>query len=275
MRVAIQGQAGSYHHQAVVRFFGEDVEIVPRQTFKDTFLALKNNKADYAIVAIENSLFGSINQTYDLLLKNSFWICGEVYLRIEHCLVGLPNANLTDIKEVHSQLEALAQCEDYLDNSLPSVERIEHHDTAASVEAIKKWNNTTRAAIASERAAKLHGMQILQKGIEDHKENYTRFVVVEKQSRNTSESTKTSLVLTTGADTKAGALYKALGAFAERNINLTLLHSRPVIGRAWHYLFYVDLETGSESPEFLDSLKKLSQLGFKTHILGSYKGMKD
>ncbi len=275
MRVAIQGQAGSYHHQAAVRFFGEDVEIVPTRTFKDAFVALKNNEVDYAIAAIENSLFGSINQTYDLLLKNKFWICGEVYLRIEHCLIGLPTANLKDLSEVHSQLEALAQCEDYLDTSLPNVERIEHHDTAASVEDIKKWNDPTKAAIAGEHAAKLHGMQILQKGIEDHKENYTRFVVIQRDRSSQADTSKTSLVLTTGADTKAGALYKALGAFAERNINLTLLHSRPIVGNAWHYLFYVDLETSSESPDFLASLKQLSQLGFKAHILGSYNGMKD
>ncbi len=275
MRVAIQGQAGSYHHQAAQKFFDEDIEIISCETFKDTFSALANGKADYVVAAIENSLFGSINQTYDLLLKNDFWICGETYLRIEHCLIGLPGARIEELKEVHSQSEALAQCDEYLDTTLAHALRLEHHDTAASVEDVKRWNDPKKAAVASEQAAKLHGLQILQKGIEDNKENYTRFVVIRHEKATKTETTKTSLVLTTGTDTKAGALHKALGAFAERNINLTLLHSRPVIGKAWHYLFYVDLETGSDSNDFISAHKQLVDLGFDVQILGSYIGTKD
>ncbi len=272
MNVAIQGQAGSYHHQAAVQFFGDTAMLVPCETFKDTFAALAKNKADYAVVAIENSLFGSINQTYDLLLQHKFWICGEVYLRIEHCLIGLPGATIPALREVHSQAEALAQCEDYLDTTLAHAARLEHHDTAASVADIKRWADPTKAAVASEQAAKLHDMQVLQKGIEDNKENYTRFVVIQKSKTPTNKASKTSLILTTGTDTKPGALHQALGAFAERDINLTLLHSRPVIGVAWHYLFYIDLEISSETPVFAEALADLEQLGFTVTILGSYKG---
>lgn len=275
MRVAIQGQAGSYHHQAATTFFDKDIEIVGCDTFKDTFAALASDKADYAVIAIENSLFGSINQTYDLLLKNKFWVCGEVYLRIEHCLIGLPGSSIAGLKEVHSQLEALAQCEDYLDSTLSHVARLEHHDTAASVAHIKKLADPSQAAIASEQAAKLHGMQILQKGIEDNKENYTRFIGVQKQKQPVANASKTSLVITTGADTKAGALYKALGVFAERDINLSMLQSRPLVGKAWHYLFYVDLDIGEQEEGFTNSLNQLAKLGFEVQILGSYQGKRD
>lgn len=271
MRVAIQGQAGSYHHAAAKQFFNKHFDVVASETFKDTFHTLENNKADYAVVAIENSLFGSINQTYDLLLKNKFWICGEVYLRIEHCLIGMPQAKISEIKEVHSQLEALAQCEDFLDTTLAHASRVEHHDTAASVIRVKQLEDSTLAAIASEEAAKMYDMAILQKNIEDNKENYTRFVVLQKNKRVLGGETKTSLVLTTRKDTKPGALHSALGAFAKSNINLTMLQSRPLVGKAWHYLFYVDLDIGVDSLKFKECLDELAALGFDTTILGSYK----
>jgi len=270
MKVAIQGQQGSYHHQAALGFFGAEISLVGCNTFKETFLALKNKKADFAVAAIENSLFGSINQTYDLLLQNDFAICGEAYLRIEHCLIGLPGTKLSDIKEVHSQLEALAQCDNYLDDNLPGAERIEQHDTAASVETIKKSNDPSKAAIASRQAALLHGLEVLQKNIEDNKENYTRFVVITSDKAKVTDANKASLVLTTGSDTRPGALHKALEVFAKLGINMTLLHSRPVIGKAWHYMFYVDIETSLETPPGNTVLLELTKLGYDVEVLGNY-----
>lgn len=269
--VAIQGQKGSFHHQAAVQFFGDDVAINSCDTFKDVFQAVTTGNTDFGIVAIENSLFGSINPVYDLLLRSGCQIIGEVYLRIEHCLIGLSGADVGKITEVHSQLEALAQCEDYLDKNLPDAKRFEEHDTAASVEMIKTWGDSTKAAIASRQAAELHDMHIIAEGIETNQENYTRFVVIQKSGETPDDANKTSLVLTTKADTKPGALYKALGAFAKRDVNLTMLQSRPLVGKAWHYLFYVDLETASSSPEFKETLSELHELGFDVTVLGSYK----
>lgn len=265
--IAIQGQAASFHHIATRHFFGEDSTIVPCDTFAATFKALQTS--DFAVVAIENSLFGSINKVYDLLLKEHCWIIGEVYLRIEQCLIGIPGTEIKSIAEVHSQLEALAQCEEYLDSTLPYARRIEHHDTAASVADVKKWNDPAKAAIASRAAAELHGMEILAYEIETNKQNYTRFVVLQKQQAVIPGATKTSLVLRTHGDTKAGALHHALGVFAKRNINITMLHSRPIIGKAWHYMFYLDVEIPyDQSFEAIE--RELVCLGCGITVLGSY-----
>jgi prephenate dehydratase len=271
MKIVIQGQNGSYHHQAAQQFFGKEFELVGEDTFKDAFAVLVESKADAGVIAIENSLFGSINSVYDLLLQHKLWIIGEVYLRIEHCLIGTPDSSLDDIREVYTQLEAMAQCEAYLDNNLPDADRHEHHDTAASVADIKKWGNRTKAAIASEDAAKLHGMKVLQKGIEDNKQNYTRFVVLSSTKKSVQDANKTSLVLTTKSDTKPGALYAALGAFANRDINLSMLQSRPLVGKAWHYLFYLDVDAGEENEDFKTALQELETIGFDITVLGSYQ----
>lgn len=270
MRIAIQGEEASFHALAARQFFGNDVELVSCATFTDTFAALANGRADQAVVAIENSLFGSINEVYDLLLKHSFSIVGEVYLRVEQCLIGLPGSAIEDVREVHSHPVALAQCEAYLDETLTRAERFEHHDTAGSVADVKKWGDKTKTAIASEAAAKLHDMVVLAKGVETHKQNYTRFVVLSLQPTSQPTATnKTSLVLTT--DHAPGALYKALGVFASRNINLTKLQSRPIVGSAWHYMFYVDVSAGSSSEEFQQALVELKTQQCDVTLLGSYQ----
>lgn len=268
MRVAIQGVGASFHDIAAKQFFGDDIAIVPCETFTETFQALADGAADHAVVALENSLFGSINEVYDLLLKHKFWISGEVYLRIEQCLIGLSEARIKSVKEVHSHPVALAQCEVYLDTKLAHAERFEHHDTAASVADIKKWGDPTKTAIASAAAAKLYDMKILAHEIETNRQNYTRFVVLEQQSKHIKDANKTSLVLTT--DHKPGALYNALGAFADRNLNLTKLQSRPIIGQAWHYMFYVDVAAPADDPDFKAAQADLHRQNCEVTILGSY-----
>lgn len=265
--VAIQGQAASFHHIAARHFFGEDIEIISCDSFAATFESLKSS--DFAVVAIENSLFGSINKVYDLLLREHCWIIGEVYLRIEQCLIGLPGTELHQIREVYTQLEAMAQCEEYLDSNLPDAKRIEYHDTAASVADVKAWGDPSKAAIASRAAADLHGMDILAAEIETNKQNYTRFVVLQKQREPIEGASKTSLVLQTHTDTKPGALHQALGVFAKRDMNMTMLHSRPVIGKAWHYMFYIDLETPYDD-SFTEVEQALDALGCSITVLGSY-----
>ncbi len=267
-KIAIQGQEASYHHQAAQKFFGGDIEIVACQTFKDVFATLENGSSDKAIIAIENSLFGSINPVYDLLLRSKFKVVGEVYLRIEHCLIGLPNSKIEDLREVHSQAEALAQCEEFLDTKLTHVDRFEHHDTAGSVRDVKKWNDPTKAAIASERAAELYGLKVLAKNIETNHQNFTRFLVLSTDSPKVDQADKASLIMST-ADSP-GALYHALGVFAKADMNLSKLQSRPVVGKAWHYIFYVDVSF--KDPKQLDkALADLAEQGCKTTCLGTYK----
>lgn len=269
MKVAIQGQIASYHHQAAKQFFGKDVDILPCDTFKIAFQAVMDKKVDRAVIAIENSLYGAINPVYDLLLKNRLWVSGEVNLRIRHCLIGLPGADKTNLDEIYSQIMALAQCENYLDTKFADAKHIEHHDTVASVELVKKLGDKSKAAIASEASAKLYNMEILDKEIEDNKQNYTRFLVLQKNPVDNTDSNKTSLALVTSH--KPGSLYRALGVFDKYRINLTKLQSRPIKNKAWQYLFYVDVEQGIKSDRLQKAIDDLEIQGCETIVLGSYK----
>ena len=270
-KVAIQGEHASYHDLAAHKFFGDDIRVVSCRNFKETFSVLSEKKADYMLVAIENSLYGSLNEVYDLLLKDKFWIIGEEYIRVEFCLIGLPGAEIENIKEVHSQVFALGECEDYLNTTLAHAKRFEEDDTAGSVSLIKQWADPAKAAIASREAAKALGMEILASGIETHHENYTRFVILAPNKELVKDSNKSSILLTTRADTKPGALLRALQIFSDRNINMTMLQSRPILGKAWHYLFYIDVEIGDSSPDFEAVLQELETAGCHANVLGSYK----
>ncbi len=270
-KVAIQGQASSYHHQAAQKFFGKSIQILPCDIFKDVFSAVDGGKSEYGVVAVENSLYGAINPVYDLLLKKSLFILGEVNLGVHHCLIGLPDSKKQNLTEVYSQVMALAQCEKYLDKNLPGAKTIDYHDTVASVELVKKLGDNTKAAIASKQAAELHGMKVLAQNIEDSPQNITRFLVLSKNRPVDIETNKTSIVLQTPADKSAGSLHKALGALAEQNISLSSLNSRPVVGKKWHYMFYIDLDTSDSQESFKHALSQLQAMGCDVKVLGSYK----
>jgi len=267
MRVAIQGELGSFHHMAAVDWYGPDIEIVACETFKAVFETVKNKQAETAIVAIENSLFGSINEVYDLLLAYKIPITGEVPLRVEQCLIGNAHTSLRTITHVHSHPVALAQCSDFLDDSLPHAERIENHDTASSVALVMASEDNSLAAIASPLAAGLHDATIIKKNIENHDANYTRFLVLDPKAQSLKKPTKASLVIQTNH--KAGSLYGALGVFAEAGINLTKLQSRPIVGRIWKYMFYVDIEL--ENQDVQQTLDTLNALGCTVTLLGLYQ----
>ncbi len=270
-KVAIQGQPTSYHHQAAQKFFGKNVQIHPCNIFRDVFSSVENGISEYGIVAVENSLYGAINPVYDLLLKKSLFINGEVNLQVHHCLIGLPGAEKEKLQEIYSQVMALAQCENYLDKNLPNTKKIDYHDTVASVEMVKKLGDNTKAAIASKEAAELHGMKVLARDIEDSPHNTTRFLILSKKRPVGSEPNKTSIVLQTPADKSAGSLHKALGALAEQHISLSSLNSRPVIGKKWHYMFYIDLDIGDDQKRFEHALSQLKVMGCDVRVLGSYK----
>lgn len=272
--VSTQGEEGSFHHAAIADFFGQtDLSIINKPNFADAVEELVVGHADRAVVAIENSLYGTINTVYDLLLQSDITICGEVYLHIEQNLIGFAGTNLQDIKEVYSHPVALAQCETFLDNELPNAERREHHDTAASVADVKKWKDPKKAAIASKTAANLHDMTVLAANIETNKQNYTRFIVLARKSESPqlANNSKTSIILQTAKDTKPGALYRALGVFAEHDINLFSLHSRPIVGTAWHYMFYLDVAIGDDNDLFPGILSELERQGCHVTVLGSYQ----
>lgn len=270
MTIGIQGKPGAFHEVAARQFFGDDIEIVGYETFAGVFEAIRDGKVDAGLAGIENSLYGSINDTYDLLVKHNCWIGGEVYLAIHMQLIGLPGTELETIKEVHSQNLALGQCEAWLDKHMPWAKRVEQHDTAASVSMVKFWDDPSKAAIASEQAAELYGLSILRHNIEDHKHNYTRFLVLYRtEPALAREATdKTSLILTTGH--QPGSLHRALGVFAEKDINLSKLQSRHIPGERWKYLFYIDIEAGIHEPRTRTALIELERQGCTVRILGSY-----
>lgn len=268
MRVAIQGLSGSFHHQAVKAWFGNDrtFSIVPSETFTKAFLQLQNNEADIAILAIENSIHGSLTETLDLIEQYHYPVVGELYLRIHQQLIGLPGSNLQEVKYVYSQPVALAQCNNYLTTSLPRAVPVDYHDTTASVQYVKTQNDPTLAAIAGVDAAKEYGLAILAKNIEDSKQNFTRFLVIDPHGALPSGANKSSLVLTTTH--QPGALAQVLTIIAAAGINLTKLQSRPIASDAWNYRFYIDLEAaGQHLAHVLDEVRKT---GANVTVLGEY-----
>lgn len=267
MRVAIQGTAGSFHHQAVKAWFGgSDVSIVPAETFTKAFSLLENHDSDLAILAVENSIHGSLTETLDLIEQHHYPIVGELYLRIHQQLIGLPGAPLSGLRYVYSQPVALAQCNSYLAANLPNATPVDYHDTTASVRYVKEQNDPSIAAVAGVDAAKEYGLTILAKDIEDNKQNFTRFLVIDPTGKVVSGANKTSLVLTT--DHTPGALAHVLSIFAHAGVNLTKLQSRPIVGDAWKYRFYVDLETAGTQLHTL--LGDVRQTGATVTVLGEY-----
>ena len=264
-RVAFQGERGAFSEDAVIKFFG-DVELVPRRSLGDVFEAVARGKADFGVVPVENSQAGSINETYDLLLRHDLNICGEIALEVNHCLMAPAGETIASIKTVYSHPQALAQCEQFLRRLRAEI--VPTYDTAGSAKMIREKGLLNCAAVASKRVAEIYQMQVLAEEIQTIRDNYTKFFVISKEKAKRADKNKTSLVF--GMRNSAGALYDCLGAFATRGINLTKLESRPSKNRPWEYVFYVDFEGHVDdqlcSQALLDMLKTTSFL----KILGSY-----
>ncbi len=267
MRVAIQGEIGSFHELAAKHWYGDDITIVPSTTFAGLFHALKNKQAEAAVCAIENSIYGSINEAYDLLQQYKFPIVGEIHEQIHQNLIVNPGADLQDVTYVYSHTAALDQCTDFLDKYLPRAERIQYYDTAAAVDYIKETGDPHYAAIASAYAAKYRKMKIAQKNIENVNTNYTRFLVFQPGASPRQTPNKASLVLRTNH--QPGALYQALSVFANEKLNLTKLHSRPIIGEIFKYQFYIDVDVAGKP--LRKAITELKKQGCEVIILGEYR----
>lgn len=265
MKVAFQGEPGAYSEEAGYGYF-DHPDMVPQESFEDVFIAVSNGKCDSGLVPIENSLAGSIHQNYDLLLRNKLYIVGEYYLRVRHNLIGFADTDMKTIKRVISHPQALGQCAGYIREL--GIKSDPVYDTAGSVKMLKASGEKTTVAIASKRAAKLYGMQILQESIEDDPENYTRFLEIAKQPVMPETEAKTSIVFT--LKNQPGALFKALSVFALRDINLTKIESRPLAGKPWEYLFYVDFIGAKEKEPGNKALDHLNEYALMLRILGSY-----
>ncbi len=265
MRVAFQGEAGAYSEEAGHGFF-EAPEMVPHETFEEVFADVVVGKCQFGLVPIENSLAGSIHQNYDLLLRHDLHIVGEYLLRVRHCLIAFPGVEVGDIQRVISHPQALGQCTGSLRRLGVKTEPV--YDTAGSVKLLQASGERATAAIASRRAAEIYGMQILQEGIEDNPENYTRFLAIATQAAQPGEEAKTSIVFT--LKNQPGALFKALSVFALRDIDLTKIESRPLAGKPWEYLFYIDFLGSTAQEHAKRALNHLGEYALMLRVLGSY-----
>ena len=274
LRVAIQGQEGCYHEWAARQYFeGQDLEIVCCKSFQSEFEEMAADPSVLGIMAIENTIAGNLLQNHELLRKSQRQVVGEHRLHISHVLCALPGTTLADVIEVNSHPIALAQCEVFLQNTLPNAKVVEMADTAGSAKIIKERNLVGHAAICSEYAANLYGMDILARGIETNKRNFTRFLILQDKFMtpslvSRSEVNKASLAFCVRH--QQGSLSKVLTILSFYDMNLTKIQSMPIIGREWEYRFFVDL-TFDDYVEYRKALDAVMPFATDFQILGEYR----
>jgi prephenate dehydratase len=270
-RIVIQGGFGAFHEIAANYYFeGEEIEILPRNTFKDVMKSLKKNNADFGIMAIENSLAGSILPNYGLLQDSTMHIIGEIYVRIEQNLVVLPGQKIEQIHEVYSHPMAILQCQDFFDK-YPHIRLIESVDTALSAKDVRENGLIGVGAIASRAAAEKYQLEIIAQSIETHKKNYTRFLIIGENNNNKSGTgviNKASIHFALAH--KIGSLSKILSILSYYEINLTKIQSMPIIGKDWEYQFYVDVEIKDYSL-YQKALEAIKPFTSTFGILGEYQ----
>lgn len=266
-RVAIQGIRASFHEEAAFKFFGTDIETIECDSFKQTCEVLKDKKADYVVMAIENSIAGSLLPNYTLLREYNFSIVGEVYLAIQLHLLALPGVKFKDIKYVQSHPIAIRQCSDFFDE-YPNLQVIESSDTAACAKKIREENLTDTAAIANLLAAKLYDLQVMERRIESNKKNFTRFLILADKPIGNTEANKASLSFQVG--NSVGSLAEVLNIFSEYKINLSKIQSMPVLGKRNEYNFYVDIEWKNQS-DYDSAIRKVLKYTINFTIMGEYQ----
>ncbi len=272
---AFQGELGAFSQEAVRRLLGERADVVPLQRFEDLFVWLRDKRVTAAVVPIENTLAGSVHENYDHLVNFQVEICGETSVRINHNLIAAPGVRYRDIRKVYSHPVALNQCLRFFANH-PRVEKVPYYDTAGSVKMIMEERPRDAAAIASAVAAEIYGGTILRRSLEDDRRNFTRFFLLRRPGDGRKRGSaagrgadwKTSVVFSTR--NTPGSLFRALSAFALRDINLAKIESRPLRGKPWEYMFYVDLIGRAGDPKVQKALGHVEELADFLRVLGSY-----
>ncbi len=266
MRLAYQGEPGAYSEAAALVYGGSHAETLPCKTFDDVFEAVVKKLATHGVVPLENSIGGTIHRNYDLLVDHELAITGEVQLDVVHCLQALPGTTIKDIKIVYSHPQALAQCERYLKDLGVTVEAV--YDTAGGAKLVAEQKLAGAAALASRRAADVFGLEVIQEAVQDYEYNITRFFVI--GGALPTDADKTTIVF--ALPSTPGSLFKALSVFALRDINLSKLESRPIRGRPWEYLFYVDIDARRDDLACARALTQLGEFAKWSRVLGTYKG---
>jgi prephenate dehydratase len=266
-KAAFLGEMGTFSHKACLQYFGKKVEAIPTPSFKAIFEAVKRGEADFGVVPLENSLTGSIHENYDFLLEYDLRIIGEITIRILHSLIGHPDTRIDTIKRVLSPPLIFQQCRQFLERH-SDWELVPVNDTSAAVKEVSSTQNLSDAAIASKEAAEIHTMAVIEEGIETNPRNFTRFVVIGKEQFEKGPRRKSSLIFSTG--NQPGALFEVLKIYADNNINLVKLESRPIHGKPWEYMFYVDFLGHQRALNSSRALDHLGELATFFRVLGSY-----
>ena len=266
--VAFQGVRGSFSEEAAYKLLGPRIRVLACDTFAAMFQAAATGKAKYCLAPIENTLAGSVYENYDLLLEHDLHIIGEVSLRIVHNLIAAPETTFKSLRQVYSHPVALAQCSNFF-QQYSRLEKIQFYDTAGAVKMITEKQLAGAAAIASRAAAGVYHARVLETHLEDHRENYTRFLLLSKTARVSPRANKVSVVFSTA--NVPGALFKCLGVFALRDIDLSKMESRPLRGRPWEYFFYVDFIGNVKDARCRNALAHLGEITNFLRVLGCYE----
>ena len=267
-RVVFQGAEGSYSQAAMNRYFGESIESSHVDTFREAMVVIAEKKADFAVLPIENSTAGIVSEIYDLLVEFDNYIVGEQIIPIEHCLMAIPGTDMAQIKQVYSHPQSLMQSAHFL-NQHPAWQQISMQNNAFAAQKVAKEQDGTKAAIASEYAAKYYGLQVLQKGVNDQKNNVTRFIIVSNRKIFVKDADKISLCFE--VPHRSGSLYRILSHFIYNNLNMNRIESRPMEGKNWEYRFFLDFEGNLEQEEVCNALRGVQEEATNVRILGNYK----
>ena len=268
IHVSFQGERGAYSEAAARSFFNEQIETMPQTTFAEVLESTSSGKTQYAILPVENSLEGSIGESYDVLYSTSLNATGEIYHRIEHCLIG--TGNIDEIDTVYSHPQALGQCRKFIEKH--NMKTIPAYDTAGSVKMVKEINKGNCACIASKDAAEIYEMPIILDNIANNLNNYTRFLILSKENNSETGNDKTSIIFSIKHE--PGSLYRIIQNFNKNNVNLTKIESRPTKSNTWEYNFYVDFEGHQNNSKISEMLEKIKQETLFMKILGSYPSAK-
>jgi prephenate dehydratase len=272
---AYQGSRGAFSEDAALKLLTPTSSLLPRETLEDVFNAVIRGEARFGVIPIENTLAGTIHRSYDLLFEHDLKIVGETIRRIQHALIAMPGVALEQIRKAMSHPVALAQCEHFF-RKHPQIQPVAVYDTAGAVANMMQQGMKDSAAVASRRAAEVYGGAILADSIQDHAENYTRFLLITRSSaadpKSLSTEYRTTIVFTVA--NAPGALYKSLRAFAERGVDLSKIESRPLRGSPFEYLFYLDLLGKADIAPVSDALAELRAQAKSVRVLGSYPRFK-
>ncbi len=267
-RVVYQGVEGAYSEVAAKRFFGENVTVHHVKTWRDAFEALRQDTCDYAVLPIENSTAGTIAENHDLLSEYDYHIIGEQVIDIDHALLGLPNARLSDIRTVYSHPQALSQCDNYLRRLHPEYKAVEMENTAVSAKKVKEDNDPTQAAIAGEINGRLYGLSVMERSIQDVKGNRTRFIVVGKECVYRKDAGRVSISFELPHE--KGSLYRVLSHIIFNGLNMTKIESRPIRDRQWEYRFFIDFDGNLQQDAVQNALRGLKEETSRLRVLGNY-----